>query len=48
MSQNRLLEEHPDRRLREKRLLELLGHTPFEVLVGAALGIAFALAWNAL
>ncbi len=45
---NRLLEEHQDRRLREKRLLELLGHTPFEVLVGAALGIAFALAWNAL
>lgn len=45
---NRLLEEHQDRRLRERRLLELLGHTPFEVLVGAALGIAFALAWNAL
>jgi len=45
---NRLLEEHQDRRLRDRRLLELLGHTPFEVLVGAALGIAFALAWNAL
>jgi hypothetical protein len=45
---NRLLEEHADRRLREKRLLELLGHTPFEVIVGAALGIAFALAWDAL
>jgi acid phosphatase family membrane protein YuiD len=45
---NQLLEEHQDRRLRERRLLELLGHTPFEVLVGAALGIAFALAWNAI
>jgi hypothetical protein len=32
------------RRVREERLLELLGHTPFEVIVGAALGIAFALA----
>ena len=45
---NRLLEEHRDRKLRERRLLELLGHTPFEVFVGAALGIAFALAWEAL
>lgn len=31
-------------RVREERLLELLGHTPFEVLAGAALGIVFALA----
>jgi acid phosphatase family membrane protein YuiD len=31
-------------KVREERLLELLGHTPFEVLAGAALGIAFALA----
>jgi acid phosphatase family membrane protein YuiD len=31
-------------RVREDRLLELLGHTPFEVLAGAALGITFALA----
>jgi len=30
-------------RIREERLLELLGHTPFEVIVGAALGIALAL-----
>ena len=44
---NRLLEEHQDRKLREQRLLELIGHTPFEVFVGAALGIAFALAWLA-
>lgn len=31
-------------RVREDRLLELLGHTPFEVLVGATFGVAFALA----
>jgi acid phosphatase family membrane protein YuiD len=30
-------------KFREERLLELLGHTPFEVFVGAALGIVFAL-----
>lgn len=30
-------------KVREDRLLELLGHTPFEVIVGAALGIVFAL-----
>ncbi|MDP6461113.1 MAG: divergent PAP2 family protein, partial [Gemmatimonadota bacterium] len=29
-------------KVREERLLELLGHTPFEVLAGAALGVAFA------
>jgi acid phosphatase family membrane protein YuiD len=38
-------------RVREERLLELLGHTPFEVLVGATFGIVFALAvgqlWSA-
>jgi hypothetical protein len=45
---NRLLEEHHDRELRDRRLLELLGHTPFEVFVGAALGVALALAWYAL
>jgi hypothetical protein len=33
-------------RVREERLLELLGHTPFEVIAGAALGIAFALFGN--
>jgi len=31
-------------KVREERLLELLGHTPFEVLVGATFGILFALA----
>jgi hypothetical protein len=45
---NRLLEEHHDRELRDRRLLELLGHTPFEVFVGAAFGVALALAWYAL
>jgi hypothetical protein len=29
-------------RVREERLLELLGHTPFEVLAGAALGVLLA------
>ncbi len=28
----------------EDRLMELLGHTPFEVLVGAVLGVLFAMA----
>jgi uncharacterized protein len=44
---NRMLEEHEDKELRERRLLELLGHTPFEVVVGAAIGVALALAWDA-
>lgn len=35
-------------KVREERLLELLGHTPFEVLAGAALGIVFALAGSRL
>lgn len=30
-------------KVQEHRLLELLGHTPFEVIVGAAFGIGFAL-----
>lgn len=29
--------------LREERLKELLGHTPFEVIVGAMLGVAIAI-----
>lgn len=32
------------RRVPEERLLELLGHTPFEVLAGAAFGILIGLA----
>ena len=43
---NRLMEQQAPRRdLIEQRLWELLGHTPFEVLVGAMLGVAYALAW---
>ncbi len=29
-----------------QRLMELLGHTPFEVLVGGLLGVLAALLWN--
>ena len=32
-----------ERRVREERLLELLGHTPFEVLVGATFGVLMGL-----
>ena len=41
---NRLVEDLVSMRgTREERLLELLGHTPLEVLVGAGLGIAVGL-----
>ena len=44
---NRLIEEHFEHSEREKqKLMELLGHTPFEVLVGAMLGVASALLWH--
>ena len=43
---NRMLEEVVEyRRFNEQRLLELLGHTPFEVFVGALLGLLIALSW---
>ena len=43
---NRMLEEVFEyQRFSEKRLLELLGHTPFEVFVGSLLGLLFALSW---
>ena len=43
---NRMLEEVIEyQRLNEKRLLELLGHTPFEVFVGLLLGLITALSW---
>jgi uncharacterized protein len=47
---NRLIDSHyrHDKHLVEMRLLELLGHTPFEVLVGAVLGVLFTLGWYAL
>lgn len=44
---NRLIErhfEHPEHDT--QRLMELLGHTPFEVFIGASLGIFSALLWN--
>jgi len=44
---NRLIEEHfahPE--AGAQRLMELLGHTPLEVLVGALLGVASALLWT--
>ncbi len=43
---NRLIEEHFQDQKDTQRLMELLGHTPLEVLVGALLGVATALAWN--
>lgn len=43
---NRLVNEHFQHAEAEAhRLMELLGHTPFEVLVGAMLGVASALLW---
>ena len=33
------------RRQLKKRLLELLGHTPFEVFIGSLLGLLVALSW---
>jgi acid phosphatase family membrane protein YuiD len=44
---NRLIEQHfrsPERQTH--RLMELLGHTPLEVLVGALLGVGSALIWH--
>ena len=43
---NRLIEEHfshPEEGT--QKLMELLGHTPLEVLVGALLGVASAILW---
>jgi len=41
---NRLVEDMVSLRpFQEDRLRELLGHTPFEVLVGAALGVIVGL-----
>lgn len=43
---NRLIDEHFQHAETEtQRLMELLGHTPLEVLVGAILGVASALLW---
>ena len=44
---NRLIERHfKDPEHEAQKLMELLGHTPFEVFVGASLGIFTALIWN--
>ena len=44
---NRLIDEHFQHAgAQTQRLMELLGHTPLEVLVGAVLGVASALAWG--
>lgn len=40
---NAILEDLNRRELHPERLRELLGHTPFEVLVGALLGVVVAL-----
>jgi hypothetical protein len=44
---NRLIDEHfrhPERDT--QKLMELLGHTPLEVFVGALLGVLAALLWH--
>ena len=44
---NRLIDEHfenPEKNAH--RLMELLGHTPLEVFIGAILGVVSALVWN--
>lgn len=44
---NRLIDrhfQHPEDDT--QKLMELLGHTPFEVFIGASLGIFSALLWN--
>jgi acid phosphatase family membrane protein YuiD len=44
---NRLIAEHDVMKYeRDRRLMELLGHTPFEVFVGAFLGVLYALLWH--
>jgi hypothetical protein len=44
---NRLIEnQFRDPEQDTQKLMELLGHTPFEVFVGASIGVASALLWN--
>jgi acid phosphatase family membrane protein YuiD len=43
---NRLIDEHFQHSEADThRLMELLGHTPFEVLIGAVLGVSIAFVW---
>jgi len=44
---NRLIDEHFENPEKDAhRLIELLGHTPLEVFVGAILGVVSALVWD--
>ena len=43
---NKIVAGHEDVGLRKQQLFESLGHTPFEVLVGAILGVAAAMIWH--
>lgn len=44
---NRLIDEHFEHAEAETgRLMEVLGHTPFEVLVGGTLGLLSAVLWH--
>jgi uncharacterized protein len=46
---NRLMTEHfHEAEADRHRLMELLGHTPLQVLVGAMLGVGSALVWSRL
>ena len=44
---NRLIDDHWKHPEQEtQKLMELLGHTPFEVFVGGLIGVASALLWH--
>ena len=44
---NRIVDDHyAHRKFKPQRLSELLGHTPFEVLVGAVLGVLYGMFWH--
>jgi uncharacterized protein len=43
---NKIVVTHEDVELRKQQLLESLGHTPLEVLVGATLGFVAAMIWH--
>lgn len=43
---NKIVAGHEDTALRKQQLIESLGHTPLEVLVGASIGVAAAILWH--
>jgi len=43
---NRIMAEKENRNATEHQLFELLGHTPFQVLVGAVIGVLAAIVWS--